>query len=145
MRDFSYNYHMIYWLKNMFLTPFNVLRIKTLKRTQYIDRDEVLLHASFQILTDYVEEELFHLHDVTNIDDLERIFNEWESELQEQHPAQLQTNKDIVALYRWWNLEYPEKKQKIMEDYEPWRDNLLVNEEDEMLIKLLNIRGALWT
>ena len=50
--------------------PFNVIHISTLNRKDYVDRDVVLLHASFQILTDFVEKEMMHMYGINDIQQL---------------------------------------------------------------------------
>lgn len=131
-----------YKLKNFLFHPFNVLRIKTLKRTEYVDRDTVLLHASFQVLVDYVEQELFSMNETDNIDDLEMIFESWEEELiQYNSEEQIHYNKETIFLYRWWK-KYPIKKVKVWDITE---DAIFPLEENQMLIRLINIRKSLWT
>jgi hypothetical protein len=88
------------------------LKIKSLpNRKIWVDKDEEMLHACFQLLVDYIEEEKGDTH------------------------CCYETHKDFVDelrfLYDWW------KVRSIAET-----DS---DEDDEMLIRLMKIRKALWT
>jgi len=49
----------IYWYRfKCLIRPFNHLRITTLPRT-YTDRDNLYIHASFQVLCDFIEKEVW--------------------------------------------------------------------------------------
>lgn len=67
-------------LKNM-----KYLKIKTLEKGWH-DKDEILLHAVFQVLTDFVEQERPEIIIDWNAD--ERHKNAW---------------REIKSLYKWWN------------------------------------------
>ena len=86
------------------------LKIESLPSAkEWIDRDEIMLHACFQILKDCVEKE--------KVDEF----------------CDFETHKDFVTevrfLYNWWNT----------------REDSNYTEDDEMLLRLLKIRGFLWT
>jgi len=91
------------------------LRINSLPPSKdWVDRDEIMLHACFQILEDCVEKENVDTH------------------------CNYEAHKDFVDevrfLYQWWK----ERKEK------EWDDNQM-DEDDEMLFRLMKIRTALWT
>lgn len=65
----------------------NILHIKSLPGDTQHDRDKILLHAIFQVLTDYVEKEY----------PFERI--NWESD-----PEHSFAGREIKYLYEWWKL-----------------------------------------
>jgi hypothetical protein len=66
-----------------------LLKIHTLDKG-WRDRDEVLLHAAFQILVDFVEQE--HPDKLINWNDTEEHRRAW---------------KEIRSLYRWWTTTRP--------------------------------------
>jgi hypothetical protein len=92
------------------------LKIKTLKRKQWCDADIVLLHASFQILKDCVEKE--------------DLFNHSDSY------AQSGSGKTAKELYDWWEIR--SKKEDSLDDEQYEKDTI-------QLVKLMTIRGGLWT
>lgn len=89
--------------------------LKTIKDT-WIDRDEVLLHASFQILKEFVENEKPFKYNGSPKD----------------NPCLI-----IKELYDWW---------KIRKELDLIGIHMKAQyiEDDEMLIKLIGIRKHLW-
>lgn len=101
------------------LEPSNILKIKTLNE-KWLDKDLILLHASFQILCDCVEKEnLFNCH------------VNWENDLEHKN-----AKIEIQNLYNWWN-----KRKSISKDL----DSNQYEEDNQMLIKLIEYRKYLWT
>ena len=92
------------------------LKIKTLKRKTWHDADTVLLHASFQILKDCVEQEDLFKHS--------------------EDYANSASGKMAKELYDWW--EVRSKKSNSLHDKQYEEDTI-------QLIKLMTIRGGLWT
>lgn len=91
------------------------LKINSLPSSKdWVDRDEIMLHACFQILEDCVDKENVDTH------------------------CNYESNKDFVDevrfLYKWWK----ERKEKECNDNQ-------MDEDDEMLFRLMKIRTALWT
>jgi len=62
----------------------------------WIDKDEMLLHAAFQILQDYVEQERPDRH----ID--------WKRD-----PAHAKAWREITSLYRWWTKSRPDRHRPL--------------------------------
>lgn len=93
-----------------------ILRIESLppKSEAWIDRDEVMLHACFQLLRDCVEKEHVDTH----------CSYEFHMELVDE----------VRALYNWW-LDRIKKVPTEGQDAE----------DDLMLLRLMKIRGFLWT
>jgi len=91
------------------------LKIKTLPRKSWVDKDEVMLHACFQLLVDYIEQEKGDTH------------------------CNYETHKDFVDeirfLYKWWQ----ERKSDDCASEEQEK------EDDSMLLRLVKVRRALWT
>ena len=107
------------------MEPGNQLNISTLSE-DWSDKDMVILHACFQILTDCIEkEQLFTGHiDWTN---------------DELH---INAKKEILELYEWWN-ERVKKEQD--DEIDPIWTEKQHEQDTEMLIRLIKIRGFLWT
>ena len=139
------------------------LKIETLEKGWH-DKDEILLHAAFQLLVDFVEKE-----------DPGRIVN-WNSD--ESHKRAW---KEIRELYKWWKEKRPSRKgplddkklkippmkfkkipgSELSQLVEPdkkkhakyyqalkkhWRLEKKWEEEDQRnLHRLVEIRGFLWT
>ena len=130
------------------------LKIKTLPRS-FVDRTEMLLHATFQCLVDYIEQE----------DPGETI--DWSAT-----PEHAAAWREIMDLYMWWTKTRPSRKDPIdnIDDslvppigkmfcqekgYYPEYKKILAesnrmeekwDEEDQKnLHRLVEIRGHLWT
>jgi len=71
------------------------LKIQTLEKGWH-DKDEMLLHAAFQLLVDFVEKE-----------DPGRIVN-WNSDESHKHAW-----KEIRELYKWWKEKRPSRKSPL--------------------------------
>lgn len=71
---------------------FNKVELRSLK-PGYYDADHRILHASFQLLKDFVEKER----------PFERI--DWERDEGHRNAA-----SEIKALYHWWTVDYPARK-----------------------------------
>ncbi len=72
-----------------------LLKIQTLAKG-WCDKDEVLLHAAFQLLVDFVEQE--HPAKVTDWT--------WNAERRRAW-------KEIASLYRWWKEQRPARKSPL--------------------------------
>ncbi len=75
-----------------------LLKIHTLEKDQWYDRDTVLLHAAFQVLVDFIEQEKPDEIVDWQHDDMHR--NAW---------------NEISQLYKWWKVERPNR-------HDPWDD-----------------------
>jgi hypothetical protein len=101
----------------------NLLRIKTINAT-WCDKDIVMLHACFQLLTDFIEQE-----------------NPFETTDWEHTEEKKTVKKEIDFLYNWWK-ELLIKKEK--DEWNSMNNKIQYEEENEMLIRLIKIRGHLW-
>lgn len=116
-----------YAVKDFFF-PHNVLRIRTLP-TRWTDRDTRMLHACFQLLTDYVKYEEPAEFTMTR-DEFIELYR-WEDKIDEER---LKVRDTMHELYDWW----------LKHQTEEWCDGA-DEKEQEMLIKLIQIRRFLWT
>lgn len=103
------------------MQPANVLKIESLS-DDWCDKDEVILHACFQILKDFVEQEKEMIEVI-----------DWE------HTEEAKNAKsEIDVLYKWWMGRFQNEEifDKIKEQYE---------EDNQMLKRLVDVRIHLWT
>lgn len=101
------------------MEPANLLYIESLDLA-WADKDVVLLHACFQLLTDAIEKEnLF-------TGDLDWDFNE----------SSQKAKLELQELYHWWKERRTLTNELEKERYE---------KDTEMLTRLIKIRGYLWT
>lgn len=103
------------------MIPSNNLHIESLGEG-WCDKDEVLLHAAFQLLKDCVEKEaLFNGHiDWTENGDVEAM------------------KAELLFLYEWW-----EARSKV--ELAVPLTSFGYAEDTAMLIRLVTVRQALWT
>lgn len=99
------------------MQPSNTLKIESLNQS-WRDKDSILLHACFQLLKDCVEKEnLLSGHADCEADDKHRL-----------------AKVELEDLYFWW-LSYREPEIPSDESYQL---------ENQMLIRLIQVRWALW-
>ena len=128
------------WFRNRFIRRFDRVYIKTLS-PDYHDKDDIYLHACFQILVDWVEREKGL--DWWNPDGKGAV-----------HEAHL----EFKALYDWWTIERPKRyieppgtvlltgDGKIEESNNTvYVENVWDNEDQEKLERLTKLRNSLWT
>jgi hypothetical protein len=103
------------------MQPSNILKIESLD-DGWRDKDNVKLHACFQLLKDCVEKEnLFNGHTDWNADEKHRT-----------------VKAELEALYSWW-IERLKIEDRFGIDQEEYA------EDDLQLHRLINVRWALWT
>lgn len=96
------------------------LKIESLDE-EWHDKDEVILHACFQLLKDFVEKEDLSITD-------------WDAETDSAA-----AKNEIDFLYQWWIRKLNADAKTGIIDKEEYA------EEDEMLLRLIKIRRYLWT
>jgi len=101
------------------MEPANVLKIESLPNG-WRDKDDVIFHACFQLLKDFVEQEKEIIKQI-----------DW------KHTEEIKNAKEeIDFLYNWW-LERV-KEEDSLEEKQYLEDN-------RMLIRLIEIRKHLWS
>jgi len=147
-----------YYYKCYFFHPYNKIKIRTLPPT-WMDRDIVLLHACFTIFCSVIEKE--ELLERTGFDHSEEIADlekeKWEDEehrketiegLKERHKKDQGYEKELKYLYKWWKVSRP-KREKKLNDPSKWfnlgLDEKAYEEDTDHLVRLMKIRGGLWT
>ncbi len=105
------------------MKPANILKIETLSE-DWADKDIVMLHCNFQLLTDCIESEKL------------RESTDWN-----QSDGLKQAKKEIDELYEWWkNRVKAEKNNQV----DPIWTETQYEKDTEMLVRLIKIREYLW-
>jgi len=147
-----------YYYKCLIFHPYNKIKINTLPPT-WIDRDCTLLHACFTIFCDVVENEdlLNHKMYDHSVEIAKLKAAEWEDkeaqektikQFEDRHEADQKYEKEAKYLYEWWKNLRPER-EKEMDQPSNWGDldkeEKYYQEDTDNLIRLMKIRGGLWT
>ncbi len=104
-------------------TP-DTLHISTLSG-DWCDKDIVMLHACFQLLSDCVEKEKLLTGDI-----------DWNYTGKHK-----KIKKEIKAIYEWWLTRKNEDNPVMINEQE----RLHYKKDTEMLMRLIKIRAHLWT
>jgi len=104
--------------------PANILKIDTLGES-WRDKDVILLHACFQLLTDFVEKEM-----------LVQNYPDWNADEDIKN-----ARKEIEELYNWWQ----ERKNNDLSKESFEEEHTLYLKENEMLKRLIDVRMYMWT
>ena len=108
------------------MQPANFLKIESLDEG-WCDKDHVLLHACFQLLSDFVEKEM-------QVQD----YPDWNASVESRN-----ARKEIEELYAWWQQR---KNDEIMErSTSSGEDRGIYTKDNAMLKRLVEIRMHLWT
>ena len=135
------------------IKPYNHVRVKSIEN-HWHDRDKLLLHASFQILVDFIEEEKpFEIIDYSvseksskEKEELQFLYNWWKNE----RPKRV----DIIDLID--EKDIPHTIEEILNSpknsiwskacRESYKQDIAWYKEDtKMLMRLIKIRDRLWT
>ncbi len=132
------------------MEPSNILKIESLP-DGWRDKDHVLLHACFQLLSDFVEQEIPKFPHINwnvpaNSADPAVIKGIQFDQNTTDENASADTRdikKEFEELYTWWQewkkKETTEKSSTFKEDHEEYL------KENEMLKKLIDLRMYMWT
>lgn len=105
-----------YYVRARWIKRFHTLDLRNKHyKYGYIDPVQQILYANFAILAKFVESG-------------EMAITEWDPEIE----------KEIMDLYTWWTETYNEERWQLVGGDE-------IAPENEMLIRLIKIRGYLWT
>lgn len=108
------------------MQPANILKIQGLGEG-WCDKDHVLLHACFQLLSDFVETEM-------------RVQDHPDWNATEES---CRAKKEIEELYAWWQQR---KNDAIMNRSVSFsEEHVIYAKDNEMLKRLVDIRMHLWT
>jgi hypothetical protein len=92
------------------------LKIHTLAKGQWYDRDTVLLHSAFQVLVDFIEQERPNEIVDWQHDELHR--NAW---------------SEISKLYKWWKEERPNRHDPLDGVASPPAEEYWISEEGRLV------------
>lgn len=99
-------------------------------KLEWCDKDYVLLHACFELLRQYVEEELEGLEGLAQWQETNA-----ESEAWNKH------YETVKELYLWWTEDYLKRDPTSISI----ADDVRFKEENEKLYKLIQTRNGMWT
>lgn len=144
-KNFEYLYLCWKWITHRTFDKYNIIKIKSLT-PDYYDKDTIMLHGMFQLLTDYVERELSWMEYIcvnntpkpnkNNRKILGLKYLDWEISLGDASLQQCASAKEIKELYIWWTETRNLRKDDVSKNY---------NEDTEMMIRLAKIREYLWS
>jgi len=139
------------YVRNRWIDKTHALTSK-LKRGQWYDFDERLLHCMFDGLVDFVECEagMRSLEWQTTL----TAGKEWhylESDPKYNDPIQQALDaKEIISLYKWWKDirpqrpdPYDQEELDSMDCVQMEQDQM--DEDTKMMVRLVKIRGSMWT
>lgn len=139
----------IYWwvsnyIENGFIEKFHILDTG-FKRGSFYDLDRRILYAVFNGLKSFVEDELTdgvaHLQWEISLPE-NMIENGYQECERESLTRQSESAKEVLFLYEWW-INHKDLNDLPYTTYE--EEMRLYDEETEMLIRLMKIRGSLWS
>lgn len=125
------------------------LEIKSLNNGKWRDMDVVLLHACFQCLVNFIENESYEstrTEDREVIDELERLYKWWKDRPNRESPVNgipsdyMQFQNGVVV---WQDEKYPYVKKLFNKQYE--LDAIYEREDTANLVSLIRLRGYMWT
>lgn len=125
------------FLFNLIDNPYKEER-KCLPRFSWKDRDVVMVDVVFKLFTEYLERENPHW------DTPPRRSESW-TEMDEEYKKEVAEplRKKYEEIYSFIKLDYPKLLKRY--DENEISDDELYEKETEYLIKIINIRGSLWT
>ena len=112
----------------------NVLKIPTLDN-EWTDRDHLMLHAVFAVLSDFIEGEWHGECDQYSKETIKAADKDEREILMKQNKEK----KELWKLYRWWKDDFPE-----LDKSAKWHiDGYEI--ETKKMIRVLELRGYMWT
>jgi hypothetical protein len=131
------------------MQPANLLKIESLS-DGWRDKDSVLLHACFQLLSDFVEQEMPKYPFINwniPVDSMNFVIRDVQfntDKTEEVDPANTRDiKKEFEELYAWWQewkkKDETERRSTFEEDHADYL------EENEMLKRLIDLRMYMWT
>lgn len=131
-----------YWFKYTFISPINVLKIKTLPRGPWRDRDEIMLHSNFQILTDFVEKEcsnkcfkLILLDIDKEMESFKNDEEDFKNKMKESFVEQNRVTQEIKDLYDWWKVKRQLRIKNEPFNSEDYPGEDIITEEDPIVAR----------
>ena len=131
------------------MQPANLLKINSLS-DGWRDKDSVLLHACFQLLSDFVEQEIPKYPFINwniPVDNMNFVMRDVQFNAGNTEDVNSANTRDIKKefeeLYAWWQ-EW-KKKEDIKKNSTFEEDHADYLKENEMLKKLIDLRMYMWT
>lgn len=114
-----------YWLRTHTVDRYHIVDIRSPRNGYawgWIDRSEVMLFAAFAVLADFMENEYPGCVDWNH-----------SPEMREQH-------LELLALNRWWTVDRAPAR-----DADDGTTDAMDDKDQAMLLRLMAVRGILWT
>lgn len=150
-----------YWLRTHTVNRYHIVNLKNPRngyKWGWIDRDQAILFACFNIFQDFCEKE-------KGLDSLkfqaECDWKEWGEGAAEMRATKYAEYQEAKSLYDWWtggraaehaevDALYDKLDRNVIVDQPSWdswnaRYVALPARDDEMLLRLMKIRNTLWT
>lgn len=167
-----WGWHPAYWLRSHTFTRYHVVDGRTPEyRWGWIDRDNLMFNACFNILVDFVENE----DPAVGFRGLgDYAYEGMGEDARESIMVQVRREREVREIYQWWKVDRWEERRacsRMMQDlpeenfdvdesgawvtgaryrspeFKAWCDeaNRLDAKDEEMLDRLMKVRQALWT
>ena len=115
----------VYWLRTHTVDRYHLVDIRNPRNGYtwgWIDRSDAMLFAAFAVLVDFVEKEY-------------PGYVDWE------YTDEMRAQRDeILALHRWWTKDRADER-----DADDGSTDAMDDKDDAMLLRLMAVRGILWT
>lgn len=144
-----------HWLRCHIWHRYHIINIAKYNPTGYrwgwIDRDNAMFLACFHLLVEFIEKEVGPNYGFETLDNYKLRDRELYPDEVKMLNEQITCHKEIRELYEWWR--YGRKKEHSECDAlykarrsKEWRArmNELELKDEEMLMRLIKVRGALW-
>ena len=122
-----------YNLKCRFWHKYSTVKPRTLSHT-WVDRDMLMYHCMFEILSQFIEKELKPLT-------LENVKDEVDYDNHEMIMDQYEKEQELIALYDWWHKEFVPNQNTI----EFWTEDGMHNTLMVKAKRLIDLSPNLWT
>jgi hypothetical protein len=124
---------LFYWIRTHTYNRYHIVDLRSPQnyyKWGWIDRDQAMVFACFNLLKDYVEKEMDQIC--------------YYSAATEHNPEwdRRELEREIMELYKWWTVE---RRDHIDNDPNFHHNEDDVSEDTIMLTRLLKIRNTLWS
>ncbi len=129
-----------YYPVHYFFRRYDLARTK-LSRFSYHDPDTVMFNACFELLSEFVLSDVSAKNHKDAIETIEKYFNSVTNDPNDK-------NLRLWELYRWWQIEYPNRVEIFSNDQEKEVYTFLYGfyekQDQAMFMKLAALRQYLW-
>lgn len=133
-----------YWLRTHTVHRYHIIDIRGEDGYAWgwIDRDHAMLLACFKLLRDFVERE----NPTVGLGGVEAYEHEGMCDGEREMIAnQVAREKEVRAIYTWWTQDRERERAEHDDDRAIGGYDWSFNRDQEMLLRLMAVRGSLWT